>query len=68
VVYSFVCLKEIKITFTMVMHISLSDAILIEAFVQFFVDILPKDSIVWKLKMLRTESSYVNSRLHAVKV
>ncbi|TVU08784.1 hypothetical protein EJB05_42197 [Eragrostis curvula] len=33
----------------------------------FLVDILPKESIVWKLKMLRTASSYVNSRLHAVK-
>lgn len=33
----------------------------------FLVDILPKESIVWKLKMLRTASSFVNSRLHAVK-
>ncbi|KAK3133798.1 hypothetical protein QOZ80_6AG0541190 [Eleusine coracana subsp. coracana] len=33
----------------------------------FLVNILPKDSIVWKLKILRTASSYVNSRLHAVK-
>uniref|UniRef100_A0A0E0M373 Serine aminopeptidase S33 domain-containing protein n=1 Tax=Oryza punctata TaxID=4537 RepID=A0A0E0M373_ORYPU len=30
-------------------------------------DLLPKESIVWKLKMLRTASSFVNSRLHAVK-
>jgi hypothetical protein len=30
-------------------------------------DVLPKESIVWKLKMLRTASSFVNSRLHAVK-
>lgn len=36
-------------------------------FLQFLVDILPKESIVWKLKMLRTASSFVNSRLHAVK-
>ncbi|XP_062199595.1 phytyl ester synthase 1, chloroplastic-like [Phragmites australis] len=33
----------------------------------FLVDILTKESIVWKLKMLRTASSFVNSRLHAVK-
>ncbi|XP_052167489.1 phytyl ester synthase 1, chloroplastic-like [Oryza glaberrima] len=30
-------------------------------------DVLPKESIVWKLKMMRTASSFVNSRLHAVK-
>ncbi|KAK3130512.1 hypothetical protein QOZ80_6BG0494430 [Eleusine coracana subsp. coracana] len=33
----------------------------------FLVNILPKESMVWKLKILRTASSYVNSRLHAVK-
>ncbi|TKW34054.1 hypothetical protein SEVIR_2G279500v4 [Setaria viridis] len=33
----------------------------------FLVDILTKESIVWKLKMLKTASSFVNSRLHAVK-
>ncbi|XP_024310260.1 acyltransferase-like protein At1g54570, chloroplastic isoform X3 [Brachypodium distachyon] len=33
----------------------------------FLADILPKESIVWKMKMLRTASSFVNSRLHAVK-
>jgi hypothetical protein len=32
VVYSFVYMKEIKIAFTMVIHISFSDAILIETF------------------------------------
>lgn len=36
-------------------------------FMQFLADILPKESIVWKMKMLRTASSFVNSRLHAVK-
>ena len=36
-------------------------------FLQYLADILPKESIVWKLKMLRTAASYVNSRLHAVK-
>ncbi|KAF8780861.1 hypothetical protein HU200_000813 [Digitaria exilis] len=33
----------------------------------FLVDILRKEYIIWKLKMLRTASSFVNSRLHAVK-
>ncbi|KAL6846791.1 hypothetical protein ACP4OV_024239 [Aristida adscensionis] len=33
----------------------------------FLVDTLTKESIIWKLKMLRTASSFVNSRLHAVK-
>lgn len=36
-------------------------------FLQYLADILPKESIVWKMKMLRTAASYVNSRLHAVK-
>ncbi|CAN6167598.1 unnamed protein product [Urochloa humidicola] len=31
------------------------------------VHIFPKESIIWKLKMLKTASSFVNSRLHAVK-
>ncbi|KAM0850682.1 hypothetical protein ACQ4PT_052927 [Festuca glaucescens] len=34
---------------------------------QLLVDILPKETIVWKLEMLRIGSSFVNSRLHAVK-
>ncbi|KAJ4778894.1 Esterase/lipase/thioesterase family protein [Rhynchospora pubera] len=29
-------------------------------------DILPKESLIWKLKILKEASSYVNSRLHAV--
>ncbi|VAI19588.1 unnamed protein product [Triticum turgidum subsp. durum] len=33
----------------------------------YLADIFPKESIVWKMKMLRTASSFVNSRLHAVK-
>ncbi|KAL5201291.1 hypothetical protein ABZP36_035645 [Zizania latifolia] len=33
----------------------------------FLLDILPKESLSWKLKMLRTASSFANSRLHAVK-
>ena len=34
---------------------------------QFLVDILTKESIIWKLKILKTAASFVNSRLHAVK-
>ncbi|KAK9120175.1 hypothetical protein Scep_018268 [Stephania cephalantha] len=30
-------------------------------------DILPKESILWKLQMLKSASSHANSRLHAVK-
>ncbi|KAG5549362.1 hypothetical protein RHGRI_014643 [Rhododendron griersonianum] len=29
-------------------------------------DILPKDSLLWKLKLLKSAASYANSRLHAV--
>lgn len=36
-------------------------------FLQILVDILTKESIVCKLKMLKKASSFVNSRLHAVK-
>ncbi|CAN6298881.1 unnamed protein product [Urochloa humidicola] len=40
--------------------------ILVYVFLQFLVDILTKECIVRKLKML-TSSSFVKSRLHAVK-
>ncbi|KDP23610.1 hypothetical protein JCGZ_23443 [Jatropha curcas] len=30
-------------------------------------DIIPKDTLLWKLKLLKSASSYANSRLHAVK-
>ncbi|ONK72064.1 uncharacterized protein A4U43_C04F15320 [Asparagus officinalis] len=33
----------------------------------FLADILPKESLFWKLTMLRVASSFANSRLHAVK-
>ncbi|KAL8154781.1 phytyl ester synthase 1, chloroplastic [Apium graveolens] len=29
-------------------------------------DIIPKDTLLWKLKLLRSAASYANSRLHAV--
>ncbi|XP_077240548.1 phytyl ester synthase 1, chloroplastic-like isoform X2 [Tasmannia lanceolata] len=32
-----------------------------------FADIMPKDTLLWKLKLLRSAASYANSRLHAVK-
>ncbi|KAF3785254.1 Acyltransferase-like protein [Nymphaea thermarum] len=30
-------------------------------------DIIPKETLLWKLKLLKSASSYTNSRLHAVK-
>ncbi|KAG0466817.1 hypothetical protein HPP92_018397 [Vanilla planifolia] len=30
-------------------------------------DIIPKETLIWKLKLLKSASSYVNSRLHAIK-
>ncbi|KAK8661320.1 hypothetical protein V6N13_052214 [Hibiscus sabdariffa] len=30
-------------------------------------DILPKETLVWKMKLLKSASAYTNSRLHAVK-
>jgi len=36
-------------------------------FLQILVDVLTKESIVCKLKMWKTASSFVNSRLYAVK-
>ncbi|KAB1202776.1 hypothetical protein CJ030_MR8G022184 [Morella rubra] len=32
-----------------------------------FADIIPKDTLIWKLKLLKSASAYANSRLHAVK-
>ncbi|XP_020088707.1 acyltransferase-like protein At3g26840, chloroplastic isoform X1 [Ananas comosus] len=43
---------------------SLNDAL---PFLSFLVEVLPKESLLWKLRMLRLASSFVNSRLHAVK-
>ncbi|KAF9670049.1 hypothetical protein SADUNF_Sadunf13G0028100 [Salix dunnii] len=31
------------------------------------VDIIPRDTLIWKLKLLKSAASYANSRLHAVK-
>ncbi|KAH7577148.1 hypothetical protein JRO89_XS01G0212400 [Xanthoceras sorbifolium] len=46
-----------------------SDALNLYASLQFMVvaDILPKQTLLWKLEMLRLASAYANSRLHAVK-
>ncbi|KAL2942506.1 hypothetical protein RDABS01_030856 [Bienertia sinuspersici] len=30
-------------------------------------DLIPKDTLIWKLKLLKSAASYANSRLHAVK-
>ncbi|KAF9681672.1 hypothetical protein SADUNF_Sadunf05G0026300 [Salix dunnii] len=30
-------------------------------------DIVPKDTLIWKLKLLKSAASYTNSRIHAVK-
>ena len=30
-------------------------------------DTIPKDTLIWKLKLLKSASAYANSRLHAVK-
>ena len=30
-------------------------------------DILPGDTLLWKLQMMRSADSYANSRIHAVK-
>ncbi|XP_044377244.1 acyltransferase-like protein At1g54570, chloroplastic isoform X8 [Triticum aestivum] len=38
-----------------------------QALSEFLVDVLPRETIVWKLQMLRIASSFVNSRLHAVR-
>jgi hypothetical protein len=43
------------------------DGILMCFIMRLLVDILPKETIVWKLELLRIASLFVNSRLHAVK-
>lgn len=37
------------------------------SYLSFLADILPKESIIWKLRMLDSASSYANSRLHAIR-
>ena len=39
----------------------------IDKLLQDLVDILPKETLSWKLKLLKTAASYANSRLHAVR-
>lgn len=34
---------------------------------QVLADILPRDTLLWKLQMMKSASSFANSRLHAVK-
>lgn len=34
---------------------------------QGFDDIIPKSTLLWKLKLLKSAAAYTNSRLHAVK-
>lgn len=34
---------------------------------QSLADIIPRDTLLWKLKLLRSAAAYANSRLHAVK-
>ncbi|KAL9691973.1 hypothetical protein QQ045_012401 [Rhodiola kirilowii] len=40
---------------------------MMSSFVSFLTDILPAETLSWKLKMLKSASSYANSRLHAVR-
>uniref|UniRef100_A0A1D1Z7I1 Acyltransferase-like protein At1g54570, chloroplastic n=1 Tax=Anthurium amnicola TaxID=1678845 RepID=A0A1D1Z7I1_9ARAE len=37
-------------------------------YISFLVDIIPRESLLWRLKMLRSAYSYTSSRLHSVKV
>ena len=37
------------------------------SFFQELVSIIPKDTFLWKLKLLESAAAYANSRLHAVK-
>lgn len=30
-------------------------------------DLIPKETLIWKLKLLKSAAAYANSRLHAVK-
>jgi hypothetical protein len=34
---------------------------------QTLVDVVPKEALLWKLKMLHSAALYTNSRLHAVR-
>ncbi|TXG54919.1 hypothetical protein EZV62_020175 [Acer yangbiense] len=43
------------------------DLLTMSSYLSVVADILPKDTLLWKLEMLRLASAYANSRLHAVK-
>ncbi|KAI9177731.1 hypothetical protein LWI28_018557 [Acer negundo] len=43
------------------------DLLTMSSYLSVVADILPKETLLWKLEMLRLASAYANSRLHAVK-
>ncbi|KAI9176404.1 hypothetical protein LWI28_002403 [Acer negundo] len=43
------------------------DLLTMSSYLSVVTDILPKETLLWKLEMLRLASAYANSRLHAVK-
>ncbi|KAJ6302295.1 hypothetical protein OIU77_016392 [Salix suchowensis] len=43
------------------------DVVAMSSYVRVLANILPKETLLWKLKMLKSASAFANSRLHAVK-
>ncbi|KAK3412926.1 hypothetical protein EUGRSUZ_I01584 [Eucalyptus grandis] len=43
------------------------DLLTMPSYVSVLADILPKETLLWKLQMLKSASAYANSRIHAVK-
>lgn len=42
------------------------DSVSLPLYLSVLTDILPQETLIWKLQMLKTASTFVNARLHAV--
>ncbi|TXG54917.1 hypothetical protein EZV62_020173 [Acer yangbiense] len=54
-------------SFTCIYNTNVNDANVACSFTNVLADILPKETLLWKLELLRSSSAYANARLHAVK-
>lgn len=59
--------SELMLFFVHTYILPFSDSIS-SSVMQFLFDILTRDSLKWRLKLLRSASLYANSRVHSVKV
>ena len=65
--FSLLWLLDVKLEFELSHHLLSTLKIYFWLNSQVLADILPKETLVWKLKMLKSASAYAHSRLYAIK-